>query len=281
MTRIDAHQHFWQLAARAGAWPPAELVPIYRDFGPEDLSALLRQNGVAATVLVQSLPSEADTRYLLDLADRHRFIAAVVGWVDLKAPDAPQRIAAMAAHPKLRGLRPMLQDLDDDGWIDDPALTPAVDAMLRHGLSFDALVLPRHLPALLAFARRHPALPIVIDHLAKPAMGGVPDAQWLNDMDRLAAEPQVACKLSGMVTEAGAGWTVQQLAPYARHVLQVFGPQRVMWGSDWPVLRLAAGYAAWVDASEALLAHLEAAQREAIFGLNAQRFYGIAQAGGL
>jgi L-fuconolactonase len=281
MTRIDAHQHFWQLAARAGAWPPAELVPIYRDFGPEDLSALLRQNGVAATVLVQSLPSEADTRYLLDLADRHRFIAAVVGWVDLKAPDAPQRIAAMAAHPKLRGLRPMLQDLDDEGWIDDPALAPAVDAMLRHGLSFDALVLPRHLPALLAFARRHPALPIVIDHLAKPAMGGVPDAQWLNDMDRLAAEPQVACKLSGMVTEAGAGWTVQQLAPYARHVLQVFGPQRVMWGSDWPVLRLAAGYAAWVDASEALLAHLEAAQREAIFGLNAQRFYGIAQAGGL
>jgi L-fuconolactonase len=279
MTRIDAHQHFWQLAARAGAWPPAELAPIYRDFYPDDLAALLAQNGVAATVLVQSLPSEADTRFMLELADRHSFIAAVVGWTDLKASGAPERIAALATHPKLRGLRPMLQERDDDGWIDDPALAPAVEAMQRHGLRLDALVLPRHLQPLLAFARRYPGLPIVIDHLAKPAMGGAPDAQWLNDMDRLAAEPQVHCKLSGMVTEAGPGWTVAQLAPYARHVLQVFGPERVMWGSDWPVLRLAADYTAWMEASEALLAHLPPAQRDAVFGLNARRFYGIAQAG--
>ena len=274
--RVDAHQHFWQLATRAGAWPPPALAPIHRDFLPDDLAALLHQNGVAATVLVQSMPDEADTRFMLDLADRHAFIAAVVGWVDLKAPDAPARIATMAAHPKLRGLRPMLQDLDDDGWIDDPALAPAMEAMLRHGLRLDALVLPRHLPSLLAFARQHPELPIVIDHLAKPAMGAVPDARWVNDMARLAARPRVECKLSGMVTEAGPGWTVERLTPYARHVLQVFGPERVMWGSDWPVLRLAADYAAWVDASEALLAHLAPAQRDAVFGSNARRFYGIA-----
>jgi len=277
MMRIDAHQHFWQLAARGGAWPPPELSPIYRDFTPDDLAALLKQHGVGATVLVQSMPNEADTRFMLGLADRHEFIAAVVGWVDLKASAAPARIAALAAHSRLRGLRPMLQDLDDDGWIDDPALEPAVDAMLRHGLRLDALVLPRHLQPLLAFARRHPTLPIVIDHLAKPAMDAVPDAQWLRDMERLAAEPQVACKLSGMVTEAGPGWNVDQLMPYARHVLQVFGPERVMWGSDWPVVRLAGGYTAWVDASEALLAHLHPAQREAVFGLNARRFYGIEQ----
>ena len=275
--RVDAHQHFWQLAARAGAWPPPALTPIYRDFHPDDLAALLHQNGVAATVLVQSLPDEADTRFMLDLADHHAFIGAVVGWVDLKAPAAAARIAALAAHRKLRGLRPMLQDLDDDGWIDDHALAPAVDAMLRHGLRFDALVLPRHLPSLLAFARRHPELPIVIDHLAKPAMGAVPDARWLHDMARLAAEPRVECKLSGMVTEAGPEWTVEQLAPYARHVLEVFGPERVMWGSDWPVLRLASDYTAWMDASEALLAHLDPAQRDAVFGLNAMSFYGIAR----
>ena len=275
--RVDAHQHFWRLAARAGAWPPPALAPIHRDFHPDDLTALLHQNGVAATVLVQSLPDEADTRFMLDLADRHAFIGAVVGWVDLKAPDAAGRIAALAGHPKLRGLRPMLQDLDDDGWIDDPAVAPAIDAMLRHGLRFDALVLPRHLPSLLAFARRHPGLPIVIDHLAKPVMGPVPDARWLHDMERLAAEPRVECKLSGMVTEAGLGWTVEQLAPYARHVLEVFGPERVMWGSDWPVLRLAADYTAWVDASEALLAHLHPAQRDAVFGRNAMRFYDIAR----
>ncbi|GJI94008.1 amidohydrolase [Duganella caerulea] len=273
--RIDAHQHFWQLAARQGAWPPPELAPIYRDFHPADLTALLAENGVAATVLVQSMPNEADTRYMLDLADRHSFIGAVVGWADLKAADAPEHIAALAAHPKLRGLRPMLQDLDDDRWIDDPALAPAVDAMLRHGLRLDALVLPRHLPALLAFARRHPELPIVIDHAAKPAMDGAPHAQWRDDMSKLAALPQVECKLSGMVTEAGAEWTVDQLRPYAQHVLQAFGPERVMWGSDWPVLTLAADYPAWLAASEALLAHLNEAQRAAVFGLNAHRFYQI------
>ena len=276
MMRIDAHQHFWQLAARNGAWPPPELAPIYRDFHPGDLRALLAENGVAATVLVQSMPNEADTRYLLQLADQHSFIGAVVGWTDLKAADAPARITALATHPRLRGLRPMLQDLDDDGWIDDAALAPAVDAMLRHGLCFDALVLPRHLPALLAFARSHPALPIVIDHVAKPAMYGVPPAQWQDDLARLAALPQVQCKLSGMVTEAGPGWTVTQLRPYLHHVLQAFGPERVMWGSDWPVLTLAADYSAWCAASEALLAHLSEAQRAAVFGGNACRFYRIA-----
>lgn len=273
MMRIDAHQHFWQLAARQGAWPPPELAPIYRDFSPGDLAGLLKENHIAATILVQSMPSEEDTRFMLDLADRHDFVQAVVGWADLKAADAPGRIAALSAHPKLRGLRPMLQDLDDDNWINDPALDPAVDAMLSHGLGFDALVLPRHLPALHAFARRHPELPIVIDHLAKPAMGGLPEAQWLLDMARLAALPQVECKLSGMVTEAGPGWNVEQLRPFANHVLQVFGPERVMWGSDWPVIRLAADYTTWLDASEALLAGLDERQRSGVFGGNAARFY--------
>ncbi len=273
--RIDAHQHFWRLADRDGAWPPPSLAPIYRDFYPEDLGSLLHQNGVATTVLVQSMPNEADTHFMLDLSDRYSFIGAVVGWTDLKAAEAPQRIAALAAHPKLRGLRPMLQDLDDDRWIDDPALDPAAAAMQRHGLSFDALVLPRQLPALLAFARRHPQLPVVIDHLAKPAMQGAPDARWLQDMAQLAALPQVHCKLSGMVTEAGPGWTVEQLRPYADAILRLFGPGRVLWGSDWPVLTLAASYGGWVAASDALLAGLDEAQRQAVFALNAQRFYRI------
>ena len=279
MMRIDAHQHFWRLADRRGAWPPPQLAAIYRDFYPEDLGSLLHQNGVTATVLVQSMPNEEDTHFMLDLSGRYSFIGAVVGWTDLKASDAPQRIAALAAHPKLRGLRPMLQDLDDDAWIDDPALAPAVAAMLQHGLRFDALVLPRHLPALLRFVRRYPQLPVVIDHLAKPVMHGQPDAQWLQDMELLASEPQVHCKLSGMVTEAGPGWTVEQLRPYARHVLQAFGAERVLWGSDWPVLRLASDYGAWAAATETLLADLDPDQKKAVLGLNAQRFYGIEQPG--
>lgn len=274
--RIDAHQHFWCLAERAGAWPPPQLAAIYRDFYPEDLGALLHRHGVAATVLVQSMPNESDTRFMLDLSERYSFIGAVVGWTDLKAADAPQRIAALAAHPRLRGLRPMLQDLEDDDWIADPALAPAVDAMQRHGLCFDALVLPRHLPALLEFARSYPRLPIVIDHLAKPAMQEGPETSWLQAMERLAAEPHVHCKLSGMVTEAGAGWTVARLRPYAQHILLVFGPERVLWGSDWPVLNLASDYGKWVDASAELLAHLDEEQRRAVLGLNAQRFYRMA-----
>jgi len=276
MKRIDAHQHFWRLAERAGAWPPPQLAAIYRDFYPEDLGALLHRHGVAATVLVQSMPNEADTHFMLDLSERYSFIGAVVGWTDLKAPDAPQRIAALAAHPRLRGLRPMLQDLDDDRWIADPVLAPAVAAMLRHGLCFDALVLPRHLPSLLEFARNHPQLSIVIDHLAKPIMQDGPETSWLENMARLAAQPQVHCKLSGMVTEAGPGWTVEQLRPYAGHILEVFGPGRVLWGSDWPVLNLAADYGAWCDATGDLLAHLDDAQREAVLSLNAQRFYRMA-----
>ena len=275
MMRIDAHQHFWRLAERGGGWPPPDLAAIYKDWLPADLAPLLERHAVAATVLVQSMDDEDETRRLLGFAQRHDFIAAVVGWTDLKAPAAPVRIAALAAHAKLRGLRPMLQSLDDDGWIDDPALAPAVAAMQLHRLSFDALVLPRHLPALLAFAERFPALPIVIDHCAKPGIAQGTMEPWCTDIARLAALPQVHCKLSGLVTEARPDWQRTDLQPYVRHVLDVFGPSRVIWGSDWPVLNLASDYAGWIAASEAALSHLDAPARAAIFGLNARSFYRI------
>jgi len=276
--RIDAHQHFWRLADRAGAWPPPQLAPIHRNVTPDQLLPHLQRHGIAATVLVQSLPSDADTQYLLVLAERHPFVAAVVGWVDLKAADAAHQIGQLARHPKLRGLRPMLQDLAPDDWIDDAALAPAVAAMLAHGLTFDALVLARHLPALLRFAERFPALPICIDHGAKPPLAAGPWQPWADGLARLAALPQVCCKLSGLVTEAAPAWQVAQLQPYVQHVLALFGPERVLWGSDWPVLELATDYDGWVDASTTLLAALTAPQREQVLGLNAQRFYRIAAA---
>lgn len=275
MMLVDAHQHFWRLADRNGAWPPPELAAIYRDFFPDDLAPLLARHGVAATVLVQSMPNEDDTHFMLDLARRNPFIKGVVGWTDLKAPDAPARIAALAADPALKGLRPMLQDIADGDWIADPALGPGVQAMLRHGLSFDALVLPRHLPALLAFAERHPELPIVIDHGAKPLIADGVLEPWRSDIARLAALPQVCCKLSGLVTEAGPGWDVERLRPYVAHLLASFGPQRLIWGSDWPVLNLAADYGGWIAACASLLGHLGEPDRQAIFGLNARRFYRI------
>jgi L-fuconolactonase len=273
--RIDAHQHFWQLADRNGAWPPPELAAIHRDFKPDDLAPMLERHGIVRTVLVQSMPNEHDTLFMLDLAKHHAFIGGVVGWVDMKHADAPVRIASLATDSRLKGLRPMLQDLDDDRWIDDPALAPAVQAMRAHGLSFDALVLPCHLPALLAFAERFPDLPIVIDHGAKPGIAQGAMEPWRHDIARLAAMPQVHCKLSGLVTEAGADWDVACLQPYVDHILDVFGPRRVIWGSDWPVLNLASDYANWIAASETLLARLNEAERADIFGLNAKRFYRI------
>jgi L-fuconolactonase len=273
--RIDAHQHFWHMADRAGAWPPPALAAIHRDFGPDDLGPLLDRHGIGGTILVQSLPNERDTLFLLDLARRHAFIRGVVGWADMKRGDAAARIGALAADTKLVGLRPMLQDLGDDDWIDDPALAPAVQAMLAHRLSFDALVLPRHLPALLAFATRFPELPVVIDHAAKPAIAQGGMAPWHTDLARLAALPQVHCKLSGLVTEAGADWQVDQLRPYVDTILGLFGPERVIWGSDWPVLNLASDYTDWIRASVALLASVDEAGRRKVFGLNAMRFYRI------
>lgn len=270
---IDAHQHFWRLVDREGHWPPADLRMIYRDFEPKDLKPILDGNGIDGTVLVQTLPNQADTEFMLDLADQHPFILGVVGWVDLKDVDAPAQIARLARHSKLKGLRPMLQSLPDDDWIDDPALQPAIAAMRQHQLTFDALVLPRHLPGLTRFARRFPELPIVIDHAAKPFIAAQVLEPWRTQMNDLAALPNVHCKLSGLLTEAGSNTDVTSLAPYMQAVLSAFSPQRLMWGSDWPVLRLAGDYAAWLAQCLDFCKALFPEDREAIFGGNAARFY--------
>lgn len=270
---IDAHQHFWQLDEAGRDWPTPDLAPIYRDFGVADLAPLLTRHGVSATVLVQSMACERATQRMLNLAVRTASIAAVVGWTDLKAPDAPERIARLAQAPKLRGLRPMLQGLDDDNWIDDAALAPAVQAMLAHGLAFDALVMPRHLQGLLAFATRYPTLPIVIDHAAKPPVASAAQASWCADMAQLAARPNVHCKLSGLVTEAPQDWQLADLQPWVAHVLACFGAQRILWGSDWPVLNLATDYGRWLAVTRTLLAEVDSAGQAAIFGGNARRFY--------
>lgn len=272
--RVDAHQHFWRLDDPQRDWPPPALGALHRDFTPDDLAPLLRAHGVERTVLVQSLPCDGDTQALLAHAAAHDFIGAVVGWADLKSPMAAQRIGELAAQPKMRGLRPMLQSLEDD-WLDDPALDPAVRAMLAHGLSFDALVLPRQLPALARFAQRFPALPIVIDHAAKPDIASGRLQSWRTDMRRLSGLPNVACKLSGLVTEAGPGWQPAHLQACVADVLAWFGAGRLLWGSDWPVLNLAADYGRWLALCEAMLADLDLdpAARAAVFGLNACRFY--------
>jgi len=272
--RVDAHVHFWRIGRNDCTWPPPELAAIHRDFLPEDWRCEANAAGIDAAIAVQSQPSERDTAWLLELAHDDARVAGVVGWTDLSAHDAPERIAASASHPKLRGLRPMLQDLPNDDWILQPALTPAIEAMIAHRLCFDALVKPRHLPHLLRFAKRHPALRIVIDHAAKPDITRGELDPWRTRIAALAELPNVSCKLSGLVTEVGARWHPDDLRPYVEHLLATFGPQRLLWGSDWPVVELAADYSRWFNWADNL-AGLAGDERAALFGGNAVRVYGI------
>lgn len=273
---IDAHQHFWRVGENGFSWPTPDLATIHRDFGPADLAAVGAPVGLTGCVLVQSQPDERDTDWLLELATDEPLVLGVVGWVDLASPDAPARIARLSQNPKLRGLRPMLQSLDDDAWIAAPGLDPALDAMVAHGLSLDALVLTRHLPHLLTLARRRPELAIVIDHGAKPPIAvGDEDGAWARGVAALAAQPQVFCKLSGLLTEAAPGQGVQALSPYVAHLVAAFGPERLMWGSDWPVLNLAGDYGGWLALARDLSGLTDSADLAALFGGTSRRFYRI------
>ncbi len=273
--KIDAHHHIWQLARGDYGWLTPDLTPLYRDFGMAEVTPFLTRFGIEKLILVQAAPTEAETQYLLSVADTDPRVAGVVGWTEFSAPDAPARIAALTAHPKLVGLRPMVQDIADDDWLLRADLIPAFDATIKHGLVYDALVLPRHLSRLLQIVERHPDLTVVIDHLAKPFIADGQMEPWRADMRCLAAHPKVHCKLSGLITEARVGWRVDDLRPYVETVLDLFGPDRLIWGSDWPVADLAGGYAAWALATEDLLAPLTAAQKAAIQGGTAARVYRV------
>lgn len=271
--RIDAHQHFWSLARGDYGWLTPALGVIHRDFGPADLAPLLAAHRITSTILVQAAPTQAETTYLLDIAAKTPFVAGVVGWTDFNAPDVAERIATLAADRLLVGLRPMVQDIADDNWLMHPALAPAFEAMTAHGLVFDALLKPRHVPAMLTVLERHPDLACVIDHGAKPDLVSDDLTGWRDGMSALARHPGLTCKLSGLVTEADPDWTLETLRPVVEHLLATFGPERLIFGSDWPVVTLRASYAQWVEAAETLLSGLTEAQRAAVFGRNAQKLY--------
>lgn len=273
MTRIDGHHHVWRLARGDYGWLTPDL-PIHRDFGLDDLRPLL--GDITGTVLVQAAPTEAETHFMLETARASSgLVRGVVGWTDLAAPDAPDRIAALAADPLLRGLRPMLQDIADTDWILQDAIAPALRAMTAAGLRFDALVTPRHLPVLPDLMARHPDLPVVIDHGAKPDIASGGFQPWADGIARIARDTPAFCKLSGLATEAAPGWRTDDLRRYVDHLLACFGPARLMWGSDWPVVNLAGGFIAWRAASLDLLGALSTPEQDLILGGTAIAFYDL------
>ena len=275
---VDSHHHFWTPGRYDYYWMtgPA-LEPIRQPYRPADLQPLLKTAGVDLTVLVQTVPSVEETREFLEIAADTPFVAGVVGWVDLTDPAAETTLAELKAGrggEYLVGIRHMVHDEPDAEWLLRPDVQRGLQAVAHAGLAYDLLLRPRELPAALEVVKAHPHMRFVIDHLAKPEIAAGRIAEWTELISPFGEQSHVMCKLSGMVTEANwSSWTPEDLRPYVETVIEIFGIDRVMFGSDWPVSRLAAEYGQVKSALEAALPRLTAAQEAAVFGGNAIRFY--------
>ena len=276
--RIDAHQHFWRYDAVAHPWMDAGMGVLKRDWLPDDLRPLLDAQGIDACIAVQARADEAETDFLLGLADEHDWIAAVVGWVDLRADDLDIRIARWTGACKLAGFRHLLQDDPDvAATLADRAFNRGVAALQARGQVYEVLVRgAAQLAATPAFCARHDRHWLVLDHLGKPAIGGDADAAWRKALGGLAALPHVACKLSGLVTEVvGGRIDVDAIRRHLDAALELFGPQRLLFGSDWPVCLLRADYAEVAGIVAGWAQALSAGERAALWGGNAARCYGV------
>lgn len=273
---IDAHQHFWRFDPVRDAWITEEMNVIRRDFLPADLAPLLKAAGIDACVAVQADQSEAETQFLLECAQGSDVVKAVVGWVDLRAPNVAERLAYWAQQPLVKGFRHIVQGEADDKFLLREDFNQGISALKKHGFTYDILVFPHQLPAVEQFVEMHKEQPLVIDHLAKPYIKKKEISDWTKQIRRIARWPHVYCKLSGMVTEADMKtWKEADFRPYLDTVLEAFGPERLMYGSDWPVCLLAAQYAQQKAIVDNFIAGLSAGERQRIMGGNAAAFYNI------
>jgi len=278
MTRvIDAHQHFWQRGKFKDAWlDEPQHKPISGSYLPEHLAPLLRQCGIDGSVFVQTQHDLGENRWALDLAKKHPFILGVVGWVDLASADCEKQLLEFKAEPKFVGIRHITQGEPDDDFIVRDDVVRGLKVLEKHRVPFDLLFYVKHLKHAATLARKLPDLPMVIDHLAKPRIKDHQTDGWIDHLKAAAKFPNVYCKLSGMVTEADwKGWTPKDLTPYVQAALQAFGPDRCMYGSDWPVCLLAAPYPSVVAALREALGPISDAERAKIFGGTAEKFYGL------
>jgi L-fuconolactonase len=273
-SRVDSHQHFWRYDPAEYGWIDDTMAVLRRDFLPGDLEPALRAAGFDRCVAVQARQTLEETRFLLELADRHPTIAGVVGWVDLQSPDARAQLASFERHPKLVGIRHIVQGEPDERFLLRPQFGRGIALLEEFGLAYDILIYPRHLPVAAEFVARFPRQRFVLDHLAKPPIRQGEIRDWERDLRALAKAPHVLAKLSGLVTEADwSGWTEAQMRPYLDVAFDCFGAERLMIGSDWPVCTLAAGYARTMALVLDYLKDRPAAEQEAVLGGNAARFW--------
>ncbi|WP_328989946.1 amidohydrolase family protein [Kribbella sp. NBC_01245] len=279
--RVDAHHHVWDLQVREQSWMVGpSMAPIRRSFGASDLAPLAADAGITATVLVQTVSVSAETPEFLQVAASNELVAGVVGWVDLTSDSVADALKALTERPDglwLKGIRHQVHDEADPQWLDRDDVRRGLAAVAEAGLAYDLLTKPPHLPAAIRTVQALPELTFVLDHISKPQIATGELEPWASGLRELASYPNVTCKLSGMVTEASwTDWTIDDLRPYADTVLDAFGPDRVMFGSDWPVCLLAASYDEVVATAEDLTSSLTETEREAVFGTTARRVYGLA-----
>ncbi|UXP31982.1 amidohydrolase family protein [Reichenbachiella agarivorans] len=274
--RIDSHQHFWKYDPTKHAWIDDSMSVIQDDFFPSDLRDLLQQNRLDGTVAVQADQTEAETEFLLDLALKYDYVKAVVGWVDLQAENVAERLAHYAKNKKFVGVRHVVQEEPDPEFMLGANFQRGLTQLKDHGLTYDILIFPTQMKAALETIERHPEQPFVIDHIAKPYIKEGKIDEWIDYMRKMAAHENVMCKLSGMVTEADwTGWKYEDFVPYLDVVVEAFGVDRLMYGSDWPVCLLGGSYDKVKSLVDRYFEGYSQADQDKIYGDNAVRFYGI------
>jgi L-fuconolactonase len=272
--RLDAHQHFWKYNAADYAWITDDMALLKRDFLPHDLAPLLASSGFDGSIAVQAQHSVDEMRWLLELAAQNRFIKGVVGWVDLAAPSLQDQLAEFAGNDRLVGMRHVVQSEPDDAFMLRPEFRRGIAQLAGFGLAYDLLLYPRHLPIAVKLVAEFPQQTFVLDHIAKPAIATGLLEPWKRDIAELAKFPNVACKLSGMVTEARWNqWSPSDFEPYLDTVFAAFGPDRLMIGSDWPVCTVAGDYVSTLNLVKNYIARLGSSECDAILGGNCARIY--------
>jgi len=273
---IDSYQHFWQVGRFDYPWMNSSLGVLYRDYLPDQLEPILAQNGVSKTVLVQASNSVEESRWLLQLADDYPFVAGVVGWVDLMADEVDSQLDELVSHPKFKGVRHLVESEPADDWLVQPQVLRGLKRLSDYGVSYDLLVHTRHLKHIENVVDACPDLKLVIDHMAKPPIASGEIEKWRRELRPVAANEQINCKLSGLVTEANrTSWKTNDLRPYVECALELFGSSRLLFGSDHPVCLLAASYERVLGSFRELLKDLSSSEQEEIFSSNAAEFYGL------
>ena len=270
---IDSHQHFWKISRGDYSWMSPHNKTLYRDFNSADLLPLIKKKNISQTIIVQAAATTTETEFILKIAENNSFVSGVVGWVDFNKSNVIYDIDKLSQNKYLKGFRPMIHDIDDDNWMLNDNLDFGFKYLIKKNLTFDALVHPNHLKNLYIFAKKYTNLSIVINHIAKPKIVNQEIDEWKKNMKKLSELDNVFCKYSGILTEADKNYSLDQIKPYVNFIFETFKTNKVMWGSDWPVLTMVEKYENWFDIAHNLISHFSENEKMNVFSRTAAKFY--------